>query len=452
MPAKPNIIYIHSHDTGRYVQPYGFAVDTPNIQRLAETGVSFRQAFCANPTCSASRASLLTGSWPHTNGMIGLVNRGCEMPADHYRWHLANYLAGHGYETVISGFQHEVSHELRHLLGYRNVIDMTPVAGMDNNDMIAMRAVEYLRSRSTRPFLLTVGFGLTHRTGTGIQWHNGSQPLGDGRYVRPPLPLPDTPATRQDFADFAVAASRLDTCMGRVFAALDQAGLANDTLVICTTDHGIAFPHMKCNLTDHGTGVMLIMRGPGGFAGGKVVDAMVSHVDVFPTICELAGLPLPGWLQGVSFLPLVDGTALCVRDELFAEVNYHACYEPMRAVRTTRHKYIRRFEGRPGPVLPNCDDSVSKNFLLEHGWATRPQQAEYLFDLLFDPNEACNVAADAAYAATLADMRARLNRWMQRTDDPLLRGRVEPWPGMVVNDIDGASPQEALQPAQRGSR
>ncbi len=84
--------------------------------------------------------------------------------------------------------------------------------------------------------------------------------------------------------------------------ALDANGLSENTLVICTTDHGIAFPRMKGNLTDHGIGVMLIMRGPGGFTGGKVYDALVSHIDLYPTICDLLEIEHPSWLQGTSLL------------------------------------------------------------------------------------------------------------------------------------------------------
>ncbi len=331
----PNILYIHSHDTGRYIQPYGFAVPTPNLQRLAESGVLFRQAFCANPTCSASRASLLTGSWPHVNGMVGLAHRGSKL--NDYSRHLAAFLGRSGYETALSGVQHESGHDQRAVLGYEHLLEQTPAAGEEPNETFARRAAEFLQAPHERPFFLACGFGLTHRVGK-VQWHNGSTPQGDGRYVRPPLPLPDTPQMRQDFADFIVAAGRLDKCMGQVFDALEQAGLADNTLVICTTDHGVAYPFNKCNLTDHGTGVMLIMRGPGGLAGGKVVDAMVSHVDVFPTICELAGLERPSWLQGQSMLPLADGRADSIHDEVFAEVNYHAAYEPLRAVRTCRYK------------------------------------------------------------------------------------------------------------------
>ena len=268
--------------------------------------------------------------------------------------------------------------------------------------------------------------------GPGEQWHTSekaAEPLGDPRYVRPPAPLPDTPETRRDFADFRVAANHLDRCVGRVLEALDQAGLADNTLVIITTDHGLAYPHMKCNLTDHGAGVMLMLRGP-GLTGGKVSDALVSHVDIFPTICEVAGLTPPPWLQGV---PLSK-----TREEVFAEVNWHGFPEPMRSVRTSRYKYIRRYLVRPGS--DNCDASVSRSLLREHGWDERSRPRESLFDLMFDPQEANNLAGDLALAEVLADMRARLARWMQETNDPALTGRIEPRPGMIVQSEDKTRP------------
>jgi arylsulfatase A-like enzyme len=230
--------------------------------------------------------------------------------------------------------------------------------------------------------------------------------------------------------------------MGAVLEGMDRAGLADNTLVICTTDHGIAFPRMKCNLHDSGIGVMLIMRGPGGFEGGRAVNGMVSNVDVFPTLCDYLDIEPPGWLQGVSFMPLVRGEAEEVRKELFAEVSYHAAYEPMRAVRTDRWKYIRRFEERDGPVLPNCDDSPSKQLWLEHGWRDMVPPQEALYDLIFDPNEAHNLAGDPDHAATLDEMRNRLDRWMEETDDPLLSGPVPAPEGAVVNDPDDLSPND----------
>ena len=440
---RPNILYLHSHDTGRCIQPYGYAVETPHLQRFAGEGVLFRQAFCAGPTCSPSRAAMMTGQSPHNSGMLGLVHRGGRLR--NYDEHLAAFLRAHGYATAQAGMQHECPGPERGRMGYDRLLceEAAAPAGADGEEWTARRAADFLADRHDRPFFLACGFHLTHRTGSGRQGFNGAaSPLGDPRYVRPPAPLPDTPETRQDFADFRVCASRLDACMGGVLDALDRQGLASSTLVVVTTDHGIAFPFMKCNLTDHGMGVMLMMRGPRGFSGGRVVDALVSQVDVFPTVCEVAGLPLPAWLQGRSILPVVDGRATAIRDELFGEVTFHAAYEPMRAVRTRRYKYIRRFAPRPHPVLPNTDDCISKELLLAPGWRERLQAAEEFYDLLFDPNEACNRIDEGAYSEAVADLRQRLERWMHATDDPLLRGKSLPAAGYRGNPADGLSPQE----------
>lgn len=432
---RPNILYIHTHDIGRYIQPHGYAVATPNIQALAEEGVLFRQAFCANPTCSASRSTLLTGMYPHNNGMTGLAHRGWSL--NDYNQHIVNTLKGAGYTTVLTGVQHVASHDRGEpwkIIGYDRWL---------GDDEPETKAVEFLESDPEGPFFLSVGFGGTHREFEPL---NG---IDDPRYVQPPDPLPDTPQTREDMARFMASARSVDAQFGVVLDALKRTGLAETTLVICTTDHGIAFPYMKCNLTDHGIGVMLIMRGPGGFEGGRVIDSMVSHIDVFPTLCDLLGVEPPAWLQGVSFMPLVRDEVTAVRDEIFAEVNYHAAYEPMRAIRTERWKYIRRFEDREGPVLPNCDDSLSKTLWLANGWADMPPAQEALYDLIFDPNEAHNLVNDPRAQDVLADLRARLDTWMHATDDPLLKGPVPAPEGAVVNDPDGLSPKETPQSVHR---
>ena len=265
----------------------------------------------------------------------------------------------------------------------------------------------------------------------------------EGRYLRVPDPLPDTPAIRRMMAGYHDSVAALDDGHGRVLRALERNGLADNTLVICTTDHGVPFPGMKCHLTDHGMGVFLIVRGPGGFDGGRVCDALVSHVDVFPTLCEVAGIERPPHLDGVSLTPLVTGAAERVRDEVFAEVTFHAAYDPARAVRTDRYKLIRHFDDdMPTQVLPNCDDSLAKTEWLAHGWADRPIARERLYDTVFDPNESHNLAGDPACADVLQDLRQRLHRWMEATDDPLLRGPVPAPAGARINDKGGASPRD----------
>lgn len=428
---RPNILYIHSHDTGRYVQPYGHAVPTPNIQRLAEQAVLFRQAFCVAPTCSPSRAGLLTGQCAHSSGMIGLAHRGFGLRD--YRQHLVHTLRGAGYRSTLIGVQHVAAQA--QTIGYDEVVPLQS----SRAEHVAPAAARFLSGAPQEPFFLSVGFSETHRV-----FHEPG-PAEDARYCLPPVPLPDTPETRRDMAAFKASARVLDTGIGRVLDALETSGLAENTLVICTTDHGIAFPHMKCNLTDHGIGVMLIMRGPGGFTGGMVCDALVSQVDIFPTLCDLIGIQPPSWLQGRSILPLVRGQAREINEEVYAEITYHAAYEPQRAVRTRRWKYIRRFEDRGHPIFPNCDDSPSKEVLLCHGWRERRPDMEQLYDLAFDPDEAYNLAGDPTHKPVLDDMRARLERWMRQTADPLLGGPVPAPRGARVNDPDGLSPNEPVQ-------
>jgi arylsulfatase A-like enzyme len=204
---------------------------------------------------------------------------------------------------------------------------------------------------------------------------------------------------------------------------------------------------------DRGTGVMLLIRGPGGFERGRVFDALVSHLDLFPTICDVAGLEHPPWLEGRSLLPLVQGDTAQIHEELFAEVTYHAAYEPQRAVRTARYKYMRRYDtDHPGRVPANLDDSLTKDMLLAAGWADVDPPTEALFDLWLDPSEGMNRIDDPALAEVLADLRTRLHEWMVRTGDPLLDGPVAPAEGTVVNTVDQISPADPTTPPTARSR
>ncbi len=437
---RPNIIYIHSHDTGRYIQPYGYQVPTPRLQRLADQGVILRQAFCAAPTCSPSRAALLTGQSPHSAGMIGLVNRGFGL--NDTNQHLLHTLKKAGYHTVLAGLQH--LHRDRTQLGFDEIVapEQSTIV-----DQVGPAAANVIANAPDQPFFMDVGFFETHRNFPPIG------PDDNPNSLRPPAPLPDTPETRADMAAYCTMARKLDEGVGMVLDALDKAGLADKTLVIYTTDHGVAFPGCKGTLTDHGMGISLIMRGAtdlagGAFAGGRAVDALISQIDLFPTLCDLLGIVAPPWLQGKSFLPILAGTVAEVNDEIFAEVSYHAAYEPQRALRTKRYKYIRRYvrehTGHSGPVLANCDDSLSKDLWLANGWRERVIPDEQLFDLLFDPNETRNLADDPALQPLLAELRNRLHAWMERTDDPLLLGSgpIPAAPGAILNKMDATSPGE----------
>jgi N-sulfoglucosamine sulfohydrolase len=410
------------------VEPYGYPVATPNIQQLANQGIVFRDAFCAVPTCSGSRACLLTGQYGHSNGMLGLAHRGFVLRD--YREHIVNTLRAAGYWSALIGEQH-VSVDPQ-VLGYDRVLKVES----SHVEAVAPIAIALLASRPPEPWFFSVGFFETHRE------FFAPSSVGDVLYSRPPANLPDDPDTRRDMASYKASARSLDQGVGAVLAALDAHGLVDDTLVIFTTDHGIAFPGAKATLFDRGLAVALIMRGPGGFEGGRVIDALVSHLDVYPTLCDLAGLEHPPFLQGRSLLPLAHREADEIHDAIFAEATFHAAYEPQRAVRTRRHKYIRRFGDRDRPVLPNTDDGLSKDLLVRLGWAERRIPFEQLYDLAFDPNEAANVADDPEYAEVRRELAERLERWMRETDDPLLQGPVVPPPGVELNLPDQRSPSD----------
>lgn len=420
----PNILYLHSHDTGRFIQPYGHPVLMPNVQALADQGTVFRNAFCAAPTCSASRACLLTGQYGQTNGMLGLAHRGWSLRD--YTHHIVHTLRDVGYESVLIGEQH-ISKEPE-VIGYDEVmkIPTTHVA------TVAPLAMEVLRRPRSKPLFMSCGFFETHREFLAP----GS--LRDVLYSQPPGNLPDVPEVRQDVAAFKASARSLDHGVGMVLNALDSSGLSANTLVIFTTDHGMPFPGAKATLFDRGLGVMLILRGP-GVNPGRVSNALVSHIDVYPTVCEMLGIDRPDFLQGVSLDPLLRDETDSVRDEIFAGMTWHAAYEPQRAIRTERFKYIRRWGDRRTPVLANTDDGPSKDLLLRNGWAEREIAPEQLYDLVFDPQEAHNLVGDPVHAATLEDLRARLDAWMRETDDPLLAGHVDPPHGVEINLPDQLS-------------
>jgi arylsulfatase A-like enzyme len=436
-PTPPNILYLNSHDTGRYVQPYGNPVPTPNVQWLADQGVMFRNAFCVAPSCSGSRAALLTGTYCHQNGMMGLAHRGFEL-YDLDR-HIVGTLRQAGYHCELIGEQHVSADP--HVLGYdvvHEILDTTVSS-------VAPEAIKTLAGGIQEPFFLSVGFFETHRS------YFEPSSVRDRLYSLPPPFLPDTPEIRQDVAAYKASARSLDHGIGSVLNTLHEAQLDRNTLVICTTDHGLAFPTAKASLLDRGTGVMLIMRGP-GMPPGAVRDELVTHLDIFPTICEAAGIDPPAWLEGRSLVSLVSGTEPPgTRSEIFAELTYHAAYEPQRSIRTERFKYVRRFDDYPYPVLPNCDDSPSKDAYLERGWGRRPVARERLHDLFFNPGEGRNSIEDPDYADVAADLRGRLERWMRATGDRLLDGPVAPPPGARINRQEQRSAAEETVVVERSA-
>lgn len=431
-----NVLYLHTHDTGRVVSPYGYAVETPNIQRFCEDSLLFQHAFSVAPTCSPSRAGLLTGVYPHQNGMLGLAQRGFELDGSR---HLARLLSNAGFRSVLCGVQHEVgyytSHELApDALGYEE--DLTADAsGYAEKDLVvwdrenAERLAAWLRAYDgERPFFVSFGQHATHR-----EWPDAEPGTED--YAQPPVNIPSNEVTRADYARYKASVRMADANYGIVLDALRESGRYEDTIVILTTDHGLAYPFEKCTLLDSGTGVLLAMRVPGSRAEGRSFEGLVSHIDVVPTLLDLLGTERPDYLEGQSHAGIFRGEKDDGDDAVFAEINFHTSYEPVRSVRTRRYKYLRFFDESWLRVnQSNMDGSTVKNYYEEHfGLADVTKDAECLYDLAYDTFETNNVAGEPRYAEVLEDMRSRLDGFMRRTNDPLLEGPIEVRPEWKVN-------------------
>lgn len=425
LDRPPNVVIVHGHDLGRFLSCYGSqSIPSPHLDRFAAQSVVFDNAFSTAPLCTPARSSLFTGQSPHVNGLMGLVHHGWR-----YRENvltLPELLGPAGYDTVLVGLQHE--HYNPTVLGFGEVHGM---GFLPRALPVAAEASAWLSRRGgqAKPFLLTVGMWEVHRP-----WPAEDYPPVDPQTVAVPPFLPDNEHTRADLSGFYGSIRQMDQAFGIVLDAVDRACDPANTLVLFTTDHGAAFPRAKGTLYDPGVGVAFIARPPTsmGLAPGRRTQ-LVSHLDVVPTLLELAGSPPPSRLEGRSLLPELRGE----RDEdrmLFLEKTYHDAYDPMRAVRTKRHKYIRNFASGPALLLSkDLEESPTRiGFGHDH---LRPRPPAELYDLAADPWERHDLAADPEHAETVAVLDDALTAWMKQTHDPLLHGVID-LPPPVTRRLD----------------
>ena len=451
---KPNIVYIHAHDLGRFCEPMGYNIPSPNLKRLAEDGVLFRQCHAAAPQCAPSRAALVTGEYPHNNGMMGFPFPHQGFKLNDYGHHIGAFLKKHGYETALSGMQHVAARPIndpKEVLPYDRFLNHTRTENASfDPTTTASAAVDYLQEDHDRPFFLSVGFLEPHRMDFGptfICSEKTEEPADIerlARYCRPWPHMPDNALTRREMANFKIGVAYLDREAGKVLDALDAPEPRRNTLVIFTTDHGPGVCEMKCTLTDRGTGVVTIFRGPTDaeygqaalFRGGQVSDALTQHLDFFPTFAELIGAEAPVWLDGKSIMPLLRGDTEVIHEAIVTEQTYHArpTPRPLRAVRTQRYKYIRSYDRHQ---QRGADFGPPHEFLAQYGYLEMPFADEMLYDLVFDPNEANNVAEAEPYAEVTREMRERLLAWQEATGDPMIDGTVPPLPAEAAADSGG---------------
>lgn len=412
-----NILQFICHDLGRELACYGNpTIPSPHLDAFAAESMRFTNYFAASTPCSPSRGCIMTGKYAHSNGLMGLVNRGWDLPESQRT--VVDALNDAGYHTANIGLQHERKDRARNHYAYQWTESMDAKA-------VAEQVAVYLEEVSS-PFYLNAGTFEVH-----LPFDQLCYTPDDPDAVKLPPYLPDAPENRMERAGFHGAIRYMDEAFGVILDALDDTGHRDDTIVVFTTDHGEAFPRAKSTLYDPGIGTALMVRVPEGVTG--VCDGLLSNIDLAPTLLEAADAVTPADMQGVSFLGLLAGARYAPRTEIFAEKNYHDHYDPMRCIRTGRYKYIRSFKDMPKLPLPK---DIRESMMAEalRGDAGEPRPREELYDLWEDPGEEENRVHDPAFAGIRRDLAARLDRWMHDTGDPLLETVDLPHPPEQYHD------------------
>jgi uncharacterized sulfatase len=416
--APPNIVVFISDDHSYADSQVAGNQDvrTPNLVRLAADGVHCTQAFAVSPSCAPSRAAILTGLAPVRNG--SMFNH--QPPRDDVK-KLPAYLKELGYECVACG---KVAH-------YEQVTQY----GFDraeryrfHDDQCVAAAIEYLRQRKPeRPLCLMVGTNWPH-----VPWPEATA-AQQSRGPAPPSTHVDTPETRQWRSRYYAAVEKMDADLGAIYDAAYEV-LGENTLFIHFSDHGAQWPFAKWNLYDAGLHVPFLAAWPGHIEAGSKTDAMVSLLDVLPTLVEAAGGAAPAGSDGKSLLPLFLARTTSPHDELFFTHSGDGRMNefPMRGVRTERFKYIRSLrpeaeyhthidlgvavDGREywdSWVAKAASDPTAQAIV--ERYFHRP--AEEFYDLESDFDEQHNLIAEPGVAEEVAAARERLNAAMAKQGD-----------------------------------
>jgi len=433
MKDRPNIVLIVGEDTGRHLGCYGddYAV-TPNIDRLASQGALYTNGFTHAPVCAPSRSGLVTGQYA------------CTMGSHHMRSTLVNPPRTFTQELRDNGYY----------VAWPTKLDFNfePQDGWRDSD------ANWIGDLPTeRPFFAYVNFGNTHES---QMWHDADEHrercdrLTDDQWHDPaeaPVPayLPDTPNTRREIAYYYDNLTQQDHYVGEVLRTIDEAGLADDTIVIYMTDHGRGLPREKRWCYDAGVHLPLIVRAPGMTDPGSVTDALVGWVDIAPTILSLTGTPIPEHYQGQVFLGPDAGEPreYCYggRDRM------DECFDRTRFVRSKRFHYLRNFY----PQLPWAQrltymerEATMRDLraLNAEGKLPHPRNvfvqptkpAEELYDAAADPDMVNNLADSPTHRETLEEMRAACEAFISWSGDLAeVSERTLIERGIVVNRLDG---------------
>lgn len=435
--TKPNIVAYLSDDHGKeYLGCYGNTyIKTPHLDRIAEHGMRFTQAFTPTPTCAPSRSTLYTGLYPARHGAMGNHTE-CHSTLDT----LPKLLREQGYRVAIAGKIHVKPASLfdfeyiggflpkreEHRRKYRaEGLDTVPVEKFLST---------HQHENPNQPICLILGDSNPH-----VTWEPNK--IYDPNTLPLPPYIADTPIARKALANYYQDITTMDTRIGEIDRILETHGYLDNTLFIYTTDHGSEWPHCKWTLYDTGIHLPFIARWKGVVPTGSVSDAMISHIDFLPTLIDIAEGQPSEELDGKSYKEVLYGQQATFRDKIHGTHTRDGNMNvfPQRCVRNNRYKYIlnlmpentwtthfTQVEGIPESHAEVWNSWMEKakhdpnTAELVH--LTQHHPVEELYDIIADPYEFDNIAYDPTSQPILEQMRADVQKWMQTQGD---EGEIE---------------------------
>lgn len=429
---KPNFLFIVSEDHGPQLGCYGDPyIETPNIDKLANDGVRFSHAYVTQAGCSPSRASILTGLYPHQNGQIGLATHKYRMYNPDTP-NMPGILKQNGYRTGCIGKIH-VNPE--NAFDY-DVLITGKFTSFNGRDIkrIAEVADTFIRA-STKPFFLWISYPDAHTPFIRQKDSIPANPLEPQQISALPHLGLNTPETLETVANYYSCIERLDTGICMLMEVLRKSDKTGNTLVIFLSDHGMQAPRGKRTCYEGGVKIPMIMYWPDRIPEGNVIDELVSTIDLMPTILDFAGVKEKPETPGRSLLPVLRRKKIERRKYLFTEYNVHwpENLYPQRTVRDAQFKLIQNLfydrenpsykqyliDRNPQTITP--EDIVDAPDSVKYAYKIFQHPPEFeLYDLQSDEWEYHNLSENPEYTEVLDRLKEALKDWREKTNDPLL--------------------------------
>jgi N-sulfoglucosamine sulfohydrolase len=459
---RPNILFAIADDWGyNHAGVYGCDwIKTPNFDRVANEGVRFTNCFTSNPKCSPSRATILTGrnTWQLREAVnhMSIFPKGLTIYPDLLE--KAGYftgMTGKGWgpgDYQSTGYPHNpAGHEFQKFRLKPPFNGISPVDYVRNfEDFLSQKGKD-------QPFCFWLGGHEPHRKyepGSGVR--EGRNPAA----VKLPAFLPDRPAVRGDFLDYALEVEWFDQQLGRALKKLEETGELDNTFVVVTSDNGMSFPRVKGQIYEESFHLPMAIRWGKHIAGGRVISDFINFRDFAPTFMEIAGLHPASSMTGRSFLDvlksgksgIVDSTrnVMLIGKERHDLGRPHDWGYPVRAIRTLQYLYVKNYEpdrwpaGNPETGYPNVDDGPTKTSVLsqqdkfyEMSFGKRPSEELYLIEK--DPDCMQNLATDPQHAAIRNQLRERMEKMLKEEGDPRMLGNAAFFDTIKYTGPDGHS-------------